>query len=201
MFSRLDVQGYTTVCLQWVKPHKHDTLRTYGIRLAEQIDSSRPFYLLGVSLGGMLAVEIANYLKPIKTVIISSVATANELPWHLKLAASLHIDYITPAELLKSANPLSYWIFGTDTKEEKKLLKDILADIDPRFMKWALRAIANWDNSTIPPNLVRIHGTSDKVLPMFSTADAIKIGGGGHMMIYNNAAELSKIIAKQLLTR
>jgi pimeloyl-ACP methyl ester carboxylesterase len=198
IFRKLYLPEYNLIYLKWITPHKHETLASYAIRLAKQIDTATPFYLLGVSFGGMLATEIAKRLQPLKTIIVSSVATSNKIPLHLRIAASLHLDSIAPASLLKSANPFSYWLFGTGTPEEKALLKNILEDIDPIFMKWALRAIADWLNTTVPKNLIHIHGTADKVLPISSTVPSIRIAGGGHLMVFSKADHISKLLIDQL---
>ena len=46
---------------------KSEELASYSKRLSEQIDQSEPFILIDVPFGGMIAVEILQFLKPIKT--------------------------------------------------------------------------------------------------------------------------------------
>jgi pimeloyl-ACP methyl ester carboxylesterase len=198
IFAKLSLPGYNLIYIDWIDPLDSEALEAYALRLALQIDTGKPFYLLGVSFGGMLATEIAKHLHPIKTVLVSSAATASEIPRHLRLGAAFHLDAVLPAALLKSANPLSYWLFGTKTAEEKALLSVILADIDPEFMKWALRAIAGWRNATVPQNLMHIHGDADHVLPISATNATVKVAGGGHLMIYSQADEVSRLIDEAL---
>ena len=48
----------------WLPARKRESLRDYAARMAETIRVERPFYLGGVSMGGMVALEMARYLKP-----------------------------------------------------------------------------------------------------------------------------------------
>ena len=52
----------------------------YSRTLAQQIDTSRRFSIIGVSLGGMLAVEMSKYLQPEEVILIASAKTRDELP-------------------------------------------------------------------------------------------------------------------------
>src|SRR3546814_17690371 len=59
LFSRLDLPGLNPKVLQWVPPGEGDSLGDYAKKLQPQITSTEDAVLLGVSLGGMLAVELA----------------------------------------------------------------------------------------------------------------------------------------------
>lgn len=198
IFQKLRLPGCNLIHIRWITPYRQETLSAYAMRLAEQIDISKPFYLLGLSFGGMLAVEIAKQFRPERTILVSSAARANAIPLYLRIAGAIHLEALLPASILTSANPVSYWLFGTRTKEEKMLLKAILADTDPQFLKWALRAIADWDNTVVPENIVQMHGMSDRILPGRKSENIIWLKGGGHFMIYSRADEMSELIASCL---
>ena len=51
----------------------------------------------------------------------------------------------------------------------------------------------------MPPNLVRIHGTADKVLPYKTNMHAIPVEGGEHLMVYSKWEEVSEILKEKLL--
>jgi carboxypeptidase C (cathepsin A) len=64
-------------------------------------------------------------------------------------------------------------------------------------VRWALKSILSWDNDEVPLNVVQIHGTNDRVIPMPSEVH-FKIADAGHMMVYNRADEVSEILNKVL---
>jgi esterase/lipase len=57
-----------------------NTLQSYAIRLSAQIDTPKPI-ILGVSFGGMIAIEIAKYIGCQQVIIVSSAKTKYEIPF------------------------------------------------------------------------------------------------------------------------
>ena len=66
------------------------------------------------------------------------------------------------------------------------------ADID--FYRWGIGAILNWENETVPANVTHIHGTNDKLLPYHFVKADFTINNGGHLMVIDNAREVSSRI-------
>jgi len=189
---------FTCVYLDWIEPIQNDSMESYAARLAMGIDASTPFYLIGLSFGGMLAIEIAKKLKPIHTFLISSTRIYTELPWYYKVAGGLRLQKIVPLSLIKSGNSIGLQFLGGKTPDEKLLLKQLLVDSDPRFIKWALNSIVTWRNAARPENVTHIHGSSDHILPIRYNKPDFRINGGSHFMVYANAEEIMKIIMAKI---
>jgi pimeloyl-ACP methyl ester carboxylesterase len=192
VFTALRLQG-EIVPIHWLTPLHRETLDHYCQRLLTQIDTSKEFILIGVSFGGMIACELNRYVHPKQTIIISSAARASELPGLYKLMGKIKLaDWLPEFMLFPPLFILSY-LFGVKTSEHKLLLKDISADTDPVFARWAIDKITHWKNNFIPKGLIRIHGDKDKVLSYY-TSDTHLIKGGEHFMIVDRAEEISAII-------
>jgi pimeloyl-ACP methyl ester carboxylesterase len=187
--------------LDWIHPLPAETLEHYANRISELIDKTKPFFLIGLSFGGMLATEIAKNLNPEHTFLISSVPVFDQLPWYYKLAGMLRLQKAIPLSLMKTGNSIGLKFLGAKTQDEKLLLKQLIADSDPRFIKWALNSILTWRNTTRPDNLIHIHGSSDNILPIkHMTVDHL-IKGGSHFMVYAKADEIRKIIIDMIICR
>lgn len=199
VFSRLRLpEKYTLRYLDWIPPQRHETLPHYAERLAQEIDTGEAFSLIGLSFGGMIATEIAKRLSPKHTILVSSAATADELPTLYRLAGRLHLNRLVPPVLLKQPTPFTYWFFDAHIKDEKRLLKAILKDTDPAFLGWAIDSVVQWQNSVRPATVYHIHGDKDKVLPLQRVkADAV-IEGGGHLVVVSHAAQVSRLIEERL---
>ena len=182
--------------LDWIPPKPKESLREYALRMAQGINTSAPFSLIGLSFGGMLATEIASVLHPQKTILVSSVPTKSELPWHFRLVGRLRINKIIPAVRPKSVPRFIASFFGVETKTDALFFQQLLRRTDPRFSKWAMDAILKWDRTEPPAGLVRIKGSRDKVLPIGNGKVDYIINGGGHFMIYNRADEISRILSE-----
>ena len=68
MFTHIRLpEGYQAVYIHWIPPKKKEPLGAYASRLIAQIDTAEPFVLIGLSLGGIMAVEIAKRYPPVCT--------------------------------------------------------------------------------------------------------------------------------------
>jgi pimeloyl-ACP methyl ester carboxylesterase len=195
VFQRLSLSPKFSIHhIEWIEPLYKEPIKDYAKRLSLSIDQNIPFALVGLSFGGMMAIEINQFKQPVKTIIISSAAIRSELPWFIRVLRFLPVYKFIPFRLLTKPNLLLYRLFGVRKKDERLLMKQILCDTDPLLLKWSIRAIANWTNETIPPNLIHIHGTADKILPINCVKADIIIEGGEHFMIYSKADEISAIL-------
>lgn len=185
--------GFTPIYLDWIKPDADETLSDYALRLSEKIDRSKPFVVVGLSFGGMLAVEIAKQFKPFATILISSIPTSAQLPGYFKIAGRLRLHKFVPISLIQNAALLKR-LFTTETPDDKKWLKAMIRKSDPQFIRWALHAILSWKNAEVPQPLIHIHGTRDEVLPLRFTKPTHIIKKGGHLMVLNHSTELNEIL-------
>ncbi|MHA4895708.1 alpha/beta fold hydrolase [Pedobacter sp. PWIIR3] len=189
---------YEVIHLNWIEPEKNESLESYANRLSKGIDQSVPFYLVGLSFGGMIATEITKQLKPLHTFLISSTPIYRELPWYYKFAGQLRLQKLVPFSAIKTTNGLGLKFMGAKTQDELKLLKQLIVDSDPKFIKWALNCILEWRNLERPANVTHIHGNADTVLPIKYNKPDIVINGGGHFMVYANGDEITEIISSYL---
>jgi pimeloyl-ACP methyl ester carboxylesterase len=196
VFKHLGLGGHHVHYIDWIEFNLNDTLTSYSTRLLNQITTSNPV-LVGVSFGGMIAVEMAKQIETDKVILISSAKTRREIPVYLRAAATLKVIHVLPVSWLKQVSALTYWAFGIKTEDERRLLKTIIKETDPQFLRSALILIGRWDNVTLPKNLFSVHGSSDHILPMHTPDFVIK--GGGHFMILNRAGEISSIV-NEILT-
>jgi hypothetical protein len=184
--------------VEWIEPLKSETLADYTTRLSRQIDTSESFILVGVSFGGIVAVELNKILAPKFTIIISSIATRHEHPPHFRFFNFFKLHKVVPDSFYKWHNPFVNWYFGAETKREKELLHYYINAVSKRYMNWATNEILNWKNEIRPKNLLHVHGTSDRIfLHQYTHAD-IKIKNGTHLMVHNRAEEISSILSEKI---
>ncbi|MBI3232868.1 MAG: alpha/beta hydrolase [Bacteroidetes bacterium] len=193
VFKKLSFSLYQVKYIKWIEPKPDEPIEEYASRLINQIDTPQPIFI-GLSFGGMMAIEIAKQIKTKKVILISSAKTKYEVPFYYRIIGKLRLHKLIPTNVLKQSNPITQWFFGTQTKEEHLLLKNILADTDNTFLTWAIDKIVNWSNIYIPTNLLHIHGTKDKILPINFIKNHIKIEEGGHFMVLNKAKEINRLI-------
>lgn len=190
--------NHELIHIEWIKPHKNESISSYSKRLSEQINTNEPFMLLGLSFGGIIACELAKILNPEKAIHISSIINKNHLPFIFRLIGATGVHKIVPTKLMSPPMFLAYWFFGIKKQENKKLLKEILDDTDRYFLKWAISRLLSKEVIYLPKNLIRIHGTNDKLLPLKDSSNTLIVEGGGHFMIIENNKEVNHLLKNVL---
>lgn len=197
VFANLELPGYKIVYIKWIDPEKGEQMAHYAQRIRAQITTENPV-LIGVSFGGMMAVEIAKIIPVEKVILISSAKTGRELAAGQSFFFKMGLYKYVPGAMLTSTNFIVYRLFGVKSETDKAMLKAILEDTDVRFFRWAMNNIAHWDNTVVPLNLIHIHGTDDNIIPFENVQADYAIEGGGHLMVFNHAAAISRIIENYL---
>jgi hypothetical protein len=195
VFDYLDLKAYHTTCIEWLPPGEDESLSSYTQRLLPQITTENPV-LIGVSFGGILAVEISKLIKVEKIIQISSLSCCDDMPTPNKLVAFFKLNKLIPATFFTMVNEGLFWFFGAETKKEKAVLKSIIEDSDPDFVKWGMDKVLNWEHVGKVANMITIHGTADRIFPIENPDYPIE--GGGHLMIMNKSKEISDIIKKEI---
>jgi len=192
VFSELSLNFKITV-LPWIKPDTGESLSEYAKRFSERIDQSVPFIIVGISFGGMLAIELSKLLKPEQVILISSATQREEIPLIFRLIVRAGVLKQMPSFLMKPPPFVANWFFGVKEEKYKSVLQQIISETNTDFLRWALAEIGKWDNQHQPKSLSRIHGTADRLLKCYDS-DAINIKKGGHFMIMDKAGEVSDIL-------
>ena len=198
VFKELEIlKGRAHKFIKWEIPHEDD-LKSYSERLLVQIDEDDEIVLIGVSFGGMIATEISEMIVVKKTILISSSRNRWEIPKIYRHLGKRGLIKLLPNRLLKQSNCVTNWLFGVEKPGDKKLLRAILKDTDPIFLKWALLSIANWNRNVNHAELVQIHGDRDRILPPKSHSEIKIVKGGGHLMILDKSEEVNELLRKEL---
>jgi pimeloyl-ACP methyl ester carboxylesterase len=186
------------VFLDWIPFKNGEGLSEYAERLSGNIDHSRPFVLVGLSLGGMLAVEIARRSAPVCTIILGSVPVSDQLPRYFRLAHRLRLlDILTPSFFMSAA--VAKRLFTRESRDDKALIRDMIRDCDPEFIRWAMRAVLRWNNRIVPKPLLHLHGSRDEVFPIWLTRPTHSIPGAGHLLVMTHAREVNDLLHQLLM--
>lgn len=188
LFQYLRFGDVEVIPIHWIIPSPGESIENYAAKISLQI-SGTDIVLIGQSFGGMMAIEIAKLMPIKKIILISSVVSHDELPITYRLAGRFKLNKLMTGPLLKRSHRFFNWIMGATDHLRRKLIADMLRDSDEAFMLWAMEKIVSWKNEIVPPNIVRIHGDKDRVLP-YRHADYM-IKDGGHLIVANRVDEVN----------
>lgn len=196
-FVHLDFGMNQIHFIDWIEPNTGETIENYAQRLAQQILHKSPI-LVGLSFGGMMAVEIAKIISVEKVILISSAKNCKEIPFYFQLCGKLRLDKIVPVQWLKWPNRFTFCLFGAKTAEQKRILTEILQEIDSHYLRWSISKILDWKNNQTPAPIFHIHGRKDYLLPLRCVKANRTIANAGHLMLLSHFQEINEIIRIEL---
>ena len=183
-YINLPKTQYEIHWLEWIIPLPKESLRDYAKRMCEFINEPNPV-LLGVSFGGMLVQEMARIIEVKKLIVVSSIKSHHELPAHLKFLRKTKTYHLLPTQLVGNIEVLSKFAFGEMVKKRMDIYKKYLSVTDKRYIDWAIKQIACWDQAEPMEDAIYIHGDKDIVFPHSCDDRTIVLKGGTHIMIIN----------------
>ena len=199
LFKHLQLpSGYDTLHMLYPVPSKREKLSEYAHRFIAQIDTTSPYILMGVSLGGMICTELTDTLNPLRTIIISSAKASQELPRRYTFQQKLRLNRIIPKRITKGGARMLQGIVEPDRKHDKETFKDMLKKKDPLYLQRTVDMIINWDRSVYPSSIIHIHGDKDHTIPIKNLEYNYLLKDGSHMMMITRADEINKIIREIL---
>lgn len=190
---RLDKERYEIHLLEWLIPEKNESISDYTKRLAKSITAPNPV-LVGVSFGGVIVQEMADFIDFKKLIIISSVKSQNELPRRFMLAKTTKAYKLVPTQLASNVDDFTQFAIGPKSKKRLKLYNEYLSVRDKTYLDWAIENMVNWKRKKVDSRVFHIHGDQDMVFPIRYIKDAIVIEGGTHVMILNKASKISELL-------
>ena len=144
--------------LNWISPLKNESLQNYVIRLSKYI-KHKDSILVGVSFGGVIVQELSKILKIKKVVIISSVKSNKELSNSMKFAKKTKSYKLLPVTWLNDFESLLAFVLGPKIKRKVNLYRKYLSVRDENYLKWAIREMVNWNQTSPLKGVIHIHGT------------------------------------------
>ncbi|MEM6763343.1 MAG: alpha/beta hydrolase [Bacteroidota bacterium] len=197
LFRRLKLP-YPVIHLPWMEPLKGETLRAYSERLGKDVPTDKPVILIGLSFGGVVALEMAEWLNPEKVVLISTIKVRKERPLFFRIMEYIPL-YLFQNKKIQDAT-IGLWgpFFGINTKADIRRVKGFFCDLSPNYYRWAIRQMVNLRRSKWKAKVLHIHGTRDKVFPAKYIEEAQFIEEAGHAMIIREHTHITQLIQQFL---
>ncbi|KAA0128565.1 alpha/beta hydrolase [Chryseobacterium sp. SN22] len=184
---------HEVVFIDWLIPFLNEEFPGYVKRMAEKIDDSAPFYLVGYSFGGLMVQEI-NKLKPArKVVILGSIKSDKEKSRLIRTGQLTRIPKILPLIFFNERTTNMYSVVRKFFDPRNPKVLQYFRVRDPYYLKWSIEKISDWkfDES---PEVVQIMGDKDIVFPIKNSRPDYIIKGGTHLFPITKFKEVTIIL-------
>ncbi len=164
IFKFLELPDVEIHFLNFPEPNPNETLSEYALRMAQPIPENEEPFILGMSMGGFIAQEIAAQRKFKKVILRSSLRSGQ--PWQLplRIIRATRLTKILPGHTIKSIILFGLKVMGIPKKWKKELL-DMTRSFSGNYFKFASDRLLNWSGANVEGEIVQIHGTKDEVFP------------------------------------
>lgn len=179
---------------------KGESITSYAQKMLESVNVSQPCVLIGTSLGGIIAMEMAKIVRPEKLVLIASVKNRRELPAWIRSLKHLPVYKMLGGEFYKRLNKfITIDLFEKKKSKIADLVADMARNANPLFIEWAVDAVIRWeDNGAYEGDILHIHGTKDLLFPIENIKNYIPVEGGTHLVNMVKYREVNRLIFNYL---
>lgn len=189
----LPKEHYEVHIIEWLIPEKKEPIEAYAKRMATFVEKPNSV-LIGVSFGGVMVQEMANFLTLKRLIIVSSVKERKELPKRFEIASKTFAYKLVPTNLVLSITDLTKLAIGPKTEKRLRLYQEYLHVRDKQYLDWAIENMVCWQRKASDASVFHIHGDSDVVFPIKNIENCSVVTGGTHIMILNKGNIVSKKI-------
>lgn len=201
IFSRLDLPGVSLTHLAWLIPEAAESIAAYADRMRSRIPGDNPV-LIGVSFGGMMAIEIAKFYPAATVILVSSIRDHGQRQGWMTLGKLLHFDRWLSKKNVRPRTIARRWLdrfenyyLGVESESDASLVAEFREHTDRGYLRWSVARILEWENNWTPARLFHLQGGRDRIFPLSRDAVTHYVPDGGHLMIYNRAAVVSRLLA------
>lgn len=191
-FQFLDLGDIERVYVTWIEPEDDETLRDYSARLVKDMEFYEDDVVIGLSMGGMVAQEVAAMHHVSKVILISSLRSGETLQPLFTAAQKLKLMRLMQKDLLRNTIVKGARIFLPLNDKRLQVIVDMLDRFSGHYYKWAMNAVLNWQGADARCPVYHVHGSKDEMFPLSQVRDAVIIDKGTHLMIVTKPKEVSK---------
>ena len=188
--------------VEWPEPlSQSQPLSDYAARIAAALRPRPNLYVGGVSLGAMVALEVARPLGARGVFLIGGCWSHRQISPLFKavlaLGAAMPPDWV---HATLAATPLALRAFEHLSPEHVALMTRVLREHSPRQIRWSCRALLRWECCALPPQapVYSIHGQQDEIVPLRNVKPSRVIPGGHHLINLSHPREVNAFIAERI---
>lgn len=181
------------VFIDWIIPEQKETFANYVKRMADHIDDSEPFALLGYSFGGIVVQEIDKIKPAEKIIILGSIKSHKEKSRFIRFGEFSKIPQFLPVRLFTEKSISLYAFARKLIDPQNPKIMDYLQVKDAYYLKWGIEKVSNWKFEE-NPKVIQILGSKDIVFPVKYSKPDYVVEGGTHLFPATKHRQVSQIL-------
>ncbi|MDB5106789.1 MAG: hypothetical protein JWP91_4478 [Fibrobacteres bacterium] len=197
-FSLMGLPGDMYQTLDLIPVRKGESLREYALRMAAEIGLAAGDVIGGVSLGGMLALEMATAVDVLGVVVIASATHPRSIRKRFKMWAP--IAAWVPDSVIRGIFTLIPRILALQnmlSPQGQALLADIMGKFPPSLLKAFPMMIMRWPGCVPPARYRHIHSDGDWLIrPNGDPATLTILPGRNHLITVSHPEAVRDLVMR-----
>ncbi|QIG88246.1 alpha/beta hydrolase [Chryseobacterium sp. POL2] len=186
-------QNLEVVFLDWLIPESQEEFLHYVKRMADRIDDSQEFCLLGYSFGGIIVQEIHRVKPAKKVVILGSIRSDEEKSHLIKFGGYTKIPRWMPERFFNDNSTIVYTFLRKLFDPKNPRINNYFRVRNPYYLKWSIEKISEWKFKKIP-DIIQIMADKDIVFPIKNSKPDYIIKNATHLFPATKPKEVSAIL-------
>ena len=183
--------------VDWIRCNDNDSLHTYCLRLIDKYSIEPSDILVGLSFGGMVAIEIARILGTKHVILISSLRDRADVKTFYATLLKLRLYRLIPNVRVAFMYPFIRIFLNVSSEEGQRIMDSMIQNHDLRFTKWAFARIAESKFEGITGTTIyNIIGTRDNLIKPWTNENTVAIESAGHFMIFENHIRITEALRR-----
>lgn len=186
--------------IDWLDVTDEDeSLDSYIERLSAQVKHKNPIFV-GLSFGGIMAMELSKRYNSPKVVLVSSFRSKADLKWSLRVLLNTKSYRLIPNVELSIVRRIVRKAYAMRSKVSEAKLLEMMGDESPLFLRWAVKQIDEYRYDL--PESIELHsiiGDNDKLVDIWKDQSHQDIvPGGTHIAVYADAETVNGYLGEIL---
>ena len=186
-------ENLEVVFLDWLIPENKEDFHHYVERMADRVDDSEPFSLLGYSFGGLIVQEIDKIKSAEKVVIMGSIKSDKEKSRFIKFGEMSRITKYLPQSMFNVKSAAIYSVARNIVDPKNPKLMEYFTVRDQYYLKWGIEKVSDWKFEE-NPKVIQILGSKDIVFPVKYSKPDYVVQNGTHLFPATKPKQVSKIL-------
>ncbi len=186
-------ESLEVVFLDWLIPENKEDFHHYVERMADRVDDSEPFALLGYSFGGLIVQEIDKIKSAEKVVIMGSIKSDKEKSRFIKFGEMSRITKYLPQSMFNVKSAAIYSVARNIVDPKNPKLMEYFTVRDQYYLKWGIEKVSDWKFEE-NPKVIQILGSKDIVFPVKYSKPDYVVQNGTHLFPATKPKQVSKIL-------
>ena len=181
--------------LNWIEPKYKEPLSDYAYRLKQELKNDRKYFIVGVSFGGIVALELSKHINSTGCLLVGSISSPYGISFsNRQLLKLFRLD----SKKIIEASKFLHKRFSKYSPNHLRSKTRIFTGTKARFYSWAFEELSKWKPERINTPIYHVHGSNDEIFSINRVRPTKIIDGGKHNIMLSHSDVISRYI-KEIL--